>query len=114
MKKFGIIFILILFFSCGKREKPIPETILPKDKMIAVMVDIHIVEASLNLNLAPTGSITSKGESYYNILKSNHISKQQYDESFKFYVEHPELCNEIYEGVLNELSKKQAEETNKK
>lgn len=115
MKNLGIVFFAFILFSCGeKKQVKIPENILSKEKMVAVMVDIHIVEASMNLNLIPSGSITPKSEYYYSILKSNHITKKQYDESSKFYFEHVELLNEVYEGVLKELSKKQAEEINKK
>ena len=43
------------------------------------------------------------------IFKTHHITKQSYDNSMAFYTLHPEILNEIYEEVINELSKKQSE-----
>ena len=115
MKHLSIIFLLVLFFSCEKKkEAPIPQNILSQEKMVTLLVDIHIVGASLNLNLVPSANIMKKDGTYDNILKRNHINKQQYDESMAFYMNNPELWNKVYEGVLSELSKKQAREINKK
>jgi len=47
-------------------------------------------------------------------LKKNNITKKQYDDSYNFYTQHPALLNEVYDLVLNDLSKMQAEVTNKK
>ena len=114
MRKIKILFIVVLLFSCGKkREVEIPDNILSKEKMIAVLVDAHILEASMNLSLTPSKVAADTNVNRYNILKHNNISKIQYEESFKFYIDHPDLLNELYEGVLIELSKKQAEEVNK-
>ncbi|NBX87236.1 MAG: DUF4296 domain-containing protein [Bacteroidetes bacterium] len=46
-------------------------------------------------------------------LKKNNITKKQFDESFRFYSLHPKMLSEVYQIVLNNLSKMQAE-VNKK
>ncbi len=114
MQKFTLIIACLLFFACaGKKPVGIPETILPKQKMAEVMLDIHLLEATMNLNSTaadkvPPGNPTPN----FDVLKKNNISKKQYDESFDFYSQHPALLNEVYDLVLNDLSKMQAQVLN--
>lgn len=83
--------------------------------MVDVMLDIHLLEASMSLNVASVDKNTATNPTpSFDVLKKNKISKKQYDESFDFYSQHPELLNEVYQLVLNDLSKMQAEVLNKK
>ena len=99
----------LFFISCSKKEEKIPENILPKEKMIQVMVDVHLAEAviqSRNLNLNDSTKTIAAGY-YKNLFEKNKINEQQFRESFLFYSHHLDLMNKIYEDVINELSKKQ-------
>lgn len=114
MKKIWIPLLLIFFACTEKKEVKIPDNILSKEKMTAVLTDVHIVEAMINLNLVRIGNTPQDTTNYYNIFKKNNTSRKQYEDSFKFYSDHPELFKEIYDGVLIELSKKQAEVNKRK
>ena len=105
-----------ILISCSKKEEKIPENILPKDKMIRLMVDVHIAEATIqSRNLGINDSTKTIAAGYYkNIFEKNRISEQQFRESFLYYSHHLEIFNKIYEEVINELSKKQALITKKK
>ncbi len=103
--------------ACGGKEQvEIPSTILPKEKMAAILVDIHLIEAAMNLNVMnpENASIPNNSSPTIDVLKKNHITKAQYEESFLFYTQHPTLLGEIYQEVLNELSKMQAKVANEK
>lgn len=98
-----IAFLALSLAACGSEKKEkIPAGILPKEKMIAVITDLHVAEAAINLNLL-------RPDSLYDVYEKNKITKQQYDSSFKYYSLNPEKLVEIYNEVLNEISKKQAE-----
>lgn len=116
MQKFTLIIACLLFFACsGKKTLSIPENILPKEKMAGVLLDIHLLEATINLNSTNPDKLNPANPNpNFDVLKKNNISKKQYDESFDFYTQHPELLIEAYQTVLNDLSKMQAEVTNKK
>lgn len=116
MQKITLIIACLLFFACsGEKTVSIPENILPQEKMAEVMLDVHLLEATMNLNSTSADKITPGNPSpSFDVLKKNNISKKLYDESFDFYTQHPELLIEVYQSVLNELSKMQAEVTNKK
>ena len=119
MKRFYFLPITVYFllvFSCGQKQATaIPSDVLPKEKMAQVMTDIHIAEAEKDLSgppdlPAPQASPVSKATiNFQKIFEKHKITKEQYDKSLNFYIEHPELLDKVYEDVLNELSKMQGE-----
>lgn len=106
---FLLILCYLQFVSCGEEETavPIPDNILSKEKMAQVITDIHIAEAEANLKTLPD-STSKQPIGFQPIFEADSITKEQYEESLSFYIEHPKLLNEVYEDVLNELSKRQA------
>jgi len=114
MKKIIAYLLLIFLFSCKQDNKQIviPDTVLSKEKMADIVMQIHLAEAKTNLNSPPDVRLTSK-VNLSEIIKKNNISEEQYDSSMTFYINHPVLLNEVYEITLNELSKKQSEESKK-
>jgi hypothetical protein len=118
MKKFITLFFCTLLFACShKQTESVPNTVLSKEKMAEVLTDIHLLEAMMNTNVQTPDKASSANapiQPAVDVLKKNNISKKQYDESFDFYTKHPELLSEIYQLVLNNLSKMQAEAMNKK
>ncbi|MBI4929172.1 MAG: DUF4296 domain-containing protein [Bacteroidetes bacterium] len=100
---------IVFGLSCGQSEKQvvIPANVLPKEKMAEVITDIHLAEAETNFRPLPDSASTEK-LSFQKVFEENKITKAQYDTSISFYIGHPELLNEVYEKVLNELSKMQA------
>ena len=119
-KKVLSILICSFLFACsGPEEVKIPDNVLPEEKMAEVMVDVHLLEASMNMsvNLANPAKIGVVGGNVAlntDIFKKNHITKKKYDDSFAFYTNNPKLLSEVYQLVLNDLSKMQAQVMNEK
>lgn len=106
------IFFFILFF-CSE-EVEIPADVLPKEKMSAVLSDIHEVESLIQYSaLERTDSTRTVIYGYYKtIFQNNKITPEEFKRSFNFYSTHLNLLDEVYEEVLVDLSKRQAEEGN--
>ena len=105
--------ILFFIFSCKQAEEKIPSDILSKEKMVKVLVDIHLAEANVTIkNLAGDDANKLATAYYQHIYKSHRISKEEFKKSFLFYSQHPQLLEKIYDEVLSELSKKQVETVN--
>ena len=103
---------LSLIISCSAPVVEIPKDVLAKDKMISILVDVHLAEAAISINNAQRD--TSKVTEYYEFIYKNHsTTKKQFTESYDFYLAHPEILNKIYDDVLVELSKKQTEAVKK-
>jgi len=98
----------ILLFSCGQDKKTIviPSDVLSKEKMTEVLTEIHLAEAEVNMKTLPD-SIATEKLSFHQLFDKNKITRAQFEKSLSFYIDHPELLNEVYEQVLNELSKMQ-------
>jgi hypothetical protein len=113
MKRFLLILFGIFLFACSNSSKVgIPDNVLPKEKMADVLVDVHLMEAAMNINASSTDKFNSSLK--IDVYKKHKITKQQYENSFEFYTQNPELLGEVYQLVLSNLSRMQAEAINKK
>src|SRR5436190_14960235 len=108
-----IIFSMVLL-SCNQSDETIPGNVLQKEKMILVMTDVQIAEASILYQNNKGNIVEAKAKNYYRfIFEKHHITEKQFRESFEFYSGRPELMDKLYEGVIIEISKRQAEQSNK-
>jgi hypothetical protein len=114
MKNISIILLCFFFFACSKSpEAKIPDTVLSKEKMAELMLDIQLYESTLSISLYKEENVVLEIPKT-NILKKHGVSKKQYDESFDYYSHHPDVFAEVYTSVLNDLSRMQAEVKNGK
>lgn len=134
MQRF-LIFSLLFLFSCGQsKDKKIskPDDLLPRDKMVAVLSDVYLLEASLSIRSAntvqihqllpqelmrdsmkPQVPISSEKKDplpYYDIFKRNEVTKKQYEETMEWYATNADELNKLYDDVIIELTKRQAED----
>jgi hypothetical protein len=109
MKKILLGGFVLMFFACGKKDQKIvvPPSILSKEKMTDLIVQIHLAEAKANLNAAPDVPLNTK-INFKEILDRNNLSPNQYDSSLTFYLNHATLFNEVYEAAINEMSTKES------
>lgn len=77
--------------------------------MVPILVDIHIAQAATGLYHSGDTSLFSVTDYLPYILKIHHVEKAVYDSSTSFYTLHPEIMKEMYEEVIDELSRKQGE-----
>jgi len=110
---FPVIVLILISCSGNKREK-IPATILPEDKMTSILVDIHLLQSAITLNLVKASPGKNDTVMFYNIFENNNITQKQFEESLDFYKTRPTLLNEVYDSVLVVLSRKEAEEKGSK
>jgi hypothetical protein len=113
MNKSIFFLFSVLLMACTDIDNiAIPDSVIPKEKMAEVMLDIQLLEATLNINVGNENKAVA--QSSINIFSRHQITKEQFEESYTFYAENPELLTEIYQLVLNDLSKLQAEVMNGK
>jgi hypothetical protein len=108
------IFFTMVLLSCNSGEERIPGNILQKDKMVAVMTDVQIAEASILYQNSRGNIVENRAKDYYRYVFEKHrITEKQFRESFTYYTTRPELMDKLYEAVIIEISKRQAEQSNK-
>lgn len=108
----SILFAGFLFFliSCSNKKEKLPDGILKKEAMVAVMIDIQLADAAVNLsNYGQTNFPNDKEKLFQSIYLKHAINKKIFDASFAYYTAHPEEFEKIYDDVITGLSSKQAE-----
>ncbi|MCK9421766.1 MAG: DUF4296 domain-containing protein [Bacteroidales bacterium] len=107
-----VILGCLLLFSCGeprviKEIDPIfpSDSLIPREKMIRLLVDIHIVEAALVAKRNDGVASNDLAIQYYQaVFKKYGISRNRYDKNLKFYRQDPEEFGKMYEEVVRELT----------
>ncbi len=104
----SIVFILLVLVavSCDKPAFKKPEHLVGEDKMIEMMVDIHLAEATFN-NLRARDSLVRKSSSadfYYSVLNKYQVPDSVFEKSFVYYASYPKKFEKMYRNVMNKLS----------
>ncbi len=106
-------FVLI---SCASPEKEIPKDVIPKEKMVGLITEVELTQALIKLKSANKDTIESKSEMFEGIhtnfeelFKEFSTTEEQFNNSLTYYGQKPETLENIYLRVINNLSKKQAE-----
>ena len=105
----NLLFILSLIFfafvSCDKLPVEKPDNLIREKKMINMLVDMHIAEATFNH--IRHDSIIGKNLSanfYYSILEKYEVPDSVFEKSFVFYASTPREFEKMYRKVMNQLS----------
>ena len=107
------VFLVLVLFSCDIPEK-VPENILSEEKMIAIIVDVQLLEATYNSRLLQTDDRGERMTRYANEIFEHHgVSEKLFNESYSYYQDYPEKLELIYENVFEKLEALLAEEETK-
>lgn len=113
MKSTSYIFIgfLLVFIACKNNNRTdAPENLIPRDQMVEVLRDMHLIEASIKLNNERKNNKEEYTYYYYQYLFDKyHITEEDFDISLLYYQENIESFDTIYADVISELSRLQGE-----
>ena len=100
-------FVFFFAISCTSKKKTAKD-ILPQQKMQAVLWDMISAGEFLSAFVLNKDSIINKDSAslkiYGQVFQVHRITKEQFEKSYSYYRDHPELIKEI----VDSLSKKQA------
>lgn len=109
-KKKTIIICLVsavfAFFAVGCEKEQKPGNILPEDKFIEVIKDMHLADAIISEKGYKESRLDS-GSYYNSVFKKHNISRREFDENLKYYANHPKQLSAMYEKVIVQLLKQQ-------
>lgn len=84
--------------------------VIPKEKMIKVITDLQIVDGAVATQAKGESQQSKYAQVYLDyVLKENNITKEELDESIRYYAYHIEELDKIYEQVIINLSKTESE-----
>lgn len=94
--------------SCGRHR--VPDGFPKPDEMATILADIHVVESTITYLPGHTGSRNIEIPGNYKYVLEKHVlSPAEFDTIRKWYVEHPELYQDVYAMVIERLSQMDAD-----
>lgn len=106
MKKFILAGLVLLAFSCSQKGEKTPGHILEKKKIVDIQVDLYLVEASLNSKILVNDSADTQYKALFEtVMKKHNITKEDYENSLKYYSTDNESLDQIYDSVFVKLSR---------
>jgi hypothetical protein len=104
--KIIILLLSILLLACTTPKIEIPTEILSETEFANMLKEIHLEEAAFELNKSK-GVINAKNSlatSYQSIYKKYDVDDSTFSKSLEYYAKHPEILEEIYSTVLEQLT----------
>lgn len=95
-------FLMFLFFYSCSTTDPVPDNILPKEKMQVVLYDIFKADELANQlknNDTIKPDLQWHTELYDQIFKLHKVSKEEFTTSFRFYQTRPDLMKPMLEAL---------------
>ncbi|MCF6242790.1 MAG: DUF4296 domain-containing protein [Bacteroidales bacterium] len=108
MKKI-ILLILSVFsiFGIACNSGNVPDDIIPKEKFIKILTEVHIADAVLTEKGLYDRKLKDSTESYYNyIFVKYNINRAKFDKSLQYYGKNTEEFEEMYNQVIANLKLK--------
>ena len=102
MKK---VFLALVFFAACNKPAEVPSWVIPENKMVSMLVQIHIAEARVSLKNLPADS----SNKYFVYLKEKiyagyKIDSSTFKKSFRYYANDAKQLDKIYASVVDSLS----------
>ena len=117
MRIWYVIATVFFLWSCSSQEanETKPEGVLDGERLTALLVDLQQIEGANNLKYfqGDTGQ-ANYGLLYETMFTKHETTKAQFDSSMAWYAVNPEEMELIYDNVIEELMKMDAEEANQK
>ncbi|MGM0581935.1 MAG: DUF4296 domain-containing protein [Bacteroidota bacterium] len=104
MRKLIYIIAILTIVSCsGKEDRP--KGVIPPEKMALILSDIYQAEyMSSNIGLKQDSAKVVLRHYELKIFEDHDTNDSIYKESFKYYLEHPDQLETIYDIVIDTVS----------
>ena len=112
---FSILIVCIaVLVGCKEPVQTQPDYLIEEETMVAVMVDMHLVETANNLKLlTPDTTGQQYSEVFERIYATHDVSKMAFDSSLFYYSTQTEQMNVIYDKILERLYELESEVSSK-
>ena len=100
MRRLLVLFFLFIF-SVGCKTGSTPEGIIPEDKMVNVLTDMHLADGYTSSIIDTTLVITT----YKSLYKTYDIDSASFKKSLEFYAKDPIRLKAMYAQVAEKLGK---------
>lgn len=117
MNRFFLLVLgVLLAAGCGSEEAELaPAGVLPHDSMVAIIVDIQLIEGAYQKRVIKSDNAREKAlNGYVQTFQKHGITQARFDSSYSWYLDKPERMHKVMQDVGNSLSMLQAKESVRK
>ncbi len=100
---------MLVWASCQSEEE-VPQEMIQPEQMKEVLIDLHLAEAwKERRKMAEDTALIFIKSQYEEIFKMHDITRPDFEQSLDYYERHPDFMDEIYQEVINEMSRREGE-----
>ncbi len=104
MRKLTYIIAILIIVSCSGKEE-LPKGVIPPEKMAVILSDIYVAEyKATQIGLKNDSAKQVLRHYELKIFEDHETNDSIYKESFKYYLEHPDQLEAIYDIVIDTVS----------
>lgn len=106
-----MVLTTLLLLGCeSEPEKAMPAVLLSEAQMVDVMVDVQLMESSINVRKNSNHQTTYLRTHGFDTIFSHHgITDSIFTENFRYYSETPDVMLRIMDSVVVELNRMKAD-----
>ncbi|MDX8338256.1 DUF4296 domain-containing protein [Draconibacterium sp. IB214405] len=115
-KAFLILFIAVFAITaCEDEIMTKPEHLIKEKKMINMLVDVHLADASFTHFRYDSTMINQRTENfYYSVLDKYEVPDSVFEQSLVYYASFPKDFEKMYRKVMSRLSEIEQEHSGRK
>ena len=108
MRLIFALLITLAVISCSSNEQKPPVDLLPKAKMVALLIDMHIAEGrAFAMDVSQDSSTVLSAIFGAEALQKHNTTEQVFFSSYSYYLTREEEMFRIYQAVLDSLNFRQ-------
>ncbi|MCL1822105.1 MAG: DUF4296 domain-containing protein [Prolixibacteraceae bacterium] len=111
MQKHIYIIVILLFtlLSCEKEVVEKPKNLVSRDKMINIIVDLHLSDAVFQSRRYSSDQLRkfSEADLYHSVLKKYNVADSVFEKSLIHYASQPKELERMYSKVVGKLKEKE-------
>lgn len=105
MKKLFFLLLGLIALGCGQQQPQRPDNLLPQDKMVQILADIHTAEALIEQKAVyPDTALLSFNYAEKKIFERYNVTEQDFRQTYRFYSDNVREMDKLYEVVIDTLS----------
>lgn len=95
--------LLLILSSCMEKDAK-PDQLIPVEKMKMILTDIHYADAYAYQEFRADSIYRAAAGMYLEIFEKYNVDTAVFNQSFTYYVQHPELLDKMYEAMIDSLN----------
>ena len=110
-----LIIAVFAFTACENEIMPKPEHLIKEKKMINMLVDVHLADATFNHLRYDSVMQHNRTENfYYSVLDKYEVPDSVFEQSLIYYESFPKDFEKMYRKVMSRLSELEQERSGRK